>query len=72
MSVLDNKYEEEYSRLLKEIQKNEHKFNSLVELAFDKDVNKAFYSSAALALSEGVDEKMILKDLNDIDSYFNQ
>lgn len=71
MSDLDNKYVEEYSRLLKEIQNKEHKFNSLVELAFDKDVNKAFYSSVALALSEGVDEGMILKDLNDIDSYFN-
>ena len=71
MSALDNKYVEEYSRLLKEIQNKEHKFNSLVELAFDKDVNKAFYSSVALALSEGVDEGMILKDLNDIDSYFN-
>ena len=71
MSALDNKYVEEYSRLLKEIQNKEHKFNSLVELAFDKDVNKAFYSSVALALSEDVDEGMILKNLNDIDSYFN-
>lgn len=71
MSALDNKYVEEYSRLLKEIQNKEHKFNSLVELAFDKDVNKAFYSSVALALSEDVDEGMILKNLNDIDTYFN-
>lgn len=70
MQTIDQNYENEYNEILRKIQVNETKFDSLVEMAFDEDVNKAFDASIELALHEGVDENLILKDLDAIDDYF--
>lgn len=70
MNYINRKYEKEYNDILEKIQIQEQKFNSLVDLAFDKDVNKAFEASIQLARNEGVNSTDVLKDLNDIDVFF--
>ncbi|MDY2958370.1 hypothetical protein [Floccifex sp.] len=70
MNELDKKYKKEYERVLRNIQKKEQKFDSLIELAFDEDVNKAFEASIELAYSEGVEKDSLLKNMDEIDSYF--
>lgn len=46
------------------------KYNSLVELAFDADVNKAFMGSVRLAEYTGVPKDKILRSEKDIANYF--
>jgi len=46
------------------------KFESVVELAFDLDVNVSFAKSITLARSIGVSEEKVLLDKNAIDAYF--
>ena len=46
------------------------RFKSMLELAFDPDVNLAFDSSIRFARFNGVPENIILKDKSEIDAYF--
>jgi hypothetical protein len=46
------------------------RFNSLREMAFDEDFNKAFEGSILLAREIGVEENKILKNKTQIDAFF--
>ena len=53
-----------------EAMKKTKEFESLVDIAFDEDVNIAFEGAIKLAQSAGVKEEKILKTKADIDAYF--
>lgn len=64
--MLEERYQELISRLKKELAK----YASVLELAFDKDVNIAFEGSIALADYVGVTTERVLRNKHDIDQYF--
>lgn len=64
--MLDNRYHELISQLKKELAK----YTSVLELAFDKDVNIAFAGSIAFADYVGVPTEQVLRTKQDIDQYF--
>ena len=64
--MLDERYQELISRLKEELEK----FASLLDWAFDPDVNKAFEGSIHLAQFTGVDETKVLKNTAAIDAFF--
>ena len=53
-----------------EAMKKTAEFESLVDVAFDEDVNIAFGGAIELARGAGVKEEKILKTKADIDAYF--
>ena len=61
---------EENKKLLIELQKKMEDFDSLVELAFDRDVNIRFQSSVERARVIGVSEDRILHNKHEIDAFF--
>ena len=70
MASLTQYLDERYKRLVALLNEEFKKFSSIVEFAFDEDVNKAFTSSIQLAEYTGVDDKKILRSKNDIDNFF--
>ena len=56
--------------LLQLLDANLKKYKSMIELAFDVDVNKAFSASIDFARFNGVSENKILKTKTDIDAFF--
>lgn len=70
INVLNQKLEAQYQALILVLEENLNKFKSMMELAFDPDVNKAFDASIEFARFNGVAENQILKSKSDIDSYF--
>lgn len=70
MSELSMYLDERYNKLIALLETEFKKFSSIVELAFDEDVNQSFYASICLAKHVGVDETLILKDKAGIDAYF--
>ncbi|MCQ2467073.1 MAG: hypothetical protein MJ166_06100 [Clostridia bacterium] len=70
MFELTQYLDEKYKRFIALLNDEFEKYSSLVDLAFDEDVNKSFYASISLAKQVGVEDSKILKDLNDIDDYF--
>lgn len=71
MEILDKELEIKYLKVLLEIQKLFKKFTDLEKLAFDSDVNIAFNGSIKLALEVGVQKEDILKNMEEINSYFS-
>lgn len=70
MSSLTRYLDKRYKHLITMLDEEFKKFSSIVEFAFDEDVNKAFAASVQLAEYAGVDEKKILRSKNDIDNFF--
>lgn len=70
MSELSLYLDERYKKLIALLEAEFRKYSSMVELAFDEDVNQSFYASICLAKHVGVDESRILKDKASIDAYF--
>ena len=62
--------EEHYQQLIAQLQKELAKYTSMLELAFDRDVNIAFNGSIALADYVGVIQDRVLHSKSDIDNYF--
>lgn len=60
----------QYLEFVSMIKKELAQFSSVLELAFDPDVNIAFDGSIALAKCVGVSESKILKNMNEVDNYF--
>lgn len=60
----------QYSELLRQLEEEFAKFSTIVELAFDTNVNTAFESSVELSRFIGVEESKILKVTQDIDDFF--
>lgn len=67
---LDKVLEERYRQLLAQIKRELAKFTSILELAFDPDINIAFDGSIALADYVGVAREQVLRNKSDIDHYF--
>lgn len=59
-----------YQVLINKLKEEMEKFSTLLEWAFDPDVNKAFEGSVHLAEFVGVQKESILWDINDIDVFF--
>ena len=67
---LNKMLEERYQKLISRLKEELAKFTSVLELAFDKDVNIAFDGSVALADYVGVDAERVLRNKHDINQYF--
>lgn len=70
MDLINQQLDIKYFKFVLEIEKALKRFNDLEQLAFDIDVNKAFFGSIQLAREIGVNEEQILKTKTDIDLYF--
>lgn len=67
---LNKMLEERYQQLIVQLNKELAKYTSMLELAFDRDVNIAFDGSVGLADYVGVAQDRILHSKVDIDNYF--
>lgn len=70
IKILDQQLETQYQHLRSMLKKEFERFESLLEFAFNKDVNLAFAGSIELARVSGVPEEDILKTKAEIASYF--
>ena len=68
--ILDKMLEERYQQLISQLKIMFEKYTSILEVAFDQDVNIAFAGSVELAEYTGVMQNRILKNKSDIDNYF--
>lgn len=68
--ALDKKLDERYQKLMAQLKKEFAKYASMLELAFDPNVNIAFEGSIALAGYVGVAQDEVLRNKDDIDNYF--
>lgn len=68
--ALNEVLEERYQQLIAQLKKEIAKHTSMLELAFDRDVNIAFDGSIALADDIGVARGRVLRGKSDIDNYF--
>ncbi len=67
---LDSLLEQRYASYVEELKKQDKTFRTLIDNAFEKDYRDSFLKSVLLAQITGVDESKVLKDQEDIDSYF--
>lgn len=67
---LNEQLDEHYRALIELLNQEFSKFKSVLELAFDLDVNVAFAGSIALAQYLGCDKDKILWDKQAVDAYF--
>lgn len=70
MQALNVHLHARYLDLLTQLQREFEKFESMQQLAFDEDVNRAFAGSVELALFVGVPEQKILTGAEQIDQFF--
>ena len=69
-AALNKMLEERYQQLMAQLKKELAKYTSMLELAFDPNVNIAFDSSIALADYVGVAQDRVLRSKANIDNYF--
>ena len=69
-TALNKMLEERYQQLMAQLKKELAKYTSMLELAFDPNVNIAFDGSIALADYVGVAQDRVLRSKVDIDNYF--
>lgn len=67
---LNAKLGEKYRCFVERLEKEFNKFTTIMELAFDENVNVAFDNSVLLAKISGVEEDKILKTKIDVDNFF--
>ena len=67
---LNEMLEERYRELIFQLKKELANYTSVLELAFDRDVNIAFDGSVALADYVGVSTEKVLRNKQEIDQYF--
>lgn len=67
---LNAKLDEKYRCFVEQLEKEFNKFTTIMELAFDENVNVAFDNSILLAQISGVEEDKILKTKIDVDNFF--
>jgi hypothetical protein len=72
IALLNSKLDEQYKALIELLKSEFAKFQSVVALAFDLDVNKAFEGSVELAQYVGCIDERILKNKDEVDNYFQQ
>lgn len=69
---LNAQLEEQYQRLLAQLNAEFKRFKSLLDFAFDLDVNVAFFGSIGLADQVGVPKGKILRTPDDVTRYFTE
>lgn len=69
---LNDRLDEAYRKLVLQLIDEFKKYTSVLELAFDENVNIAFENSIELAKLVGVPNEQILYDKKDIDKYFKK
>lgn len=69
-AALDESLAEEYQQLVDDLNRAITVYLELLERAFDPDIEVAFQGAIELAQSVGVEDKKILKNMDDIDRYF--
>lgn len=67
---LNAKLDEKYHYFVERLEKEFNKFVTIMELAFDENVNVAFDNSVLLAQISSVEEDKILKTKIDVDNFF--
>ncbi len=67
---LNKTLEERYQQLMAQLKQELAKYASVLELAFDMDVNVAFDGSIKLADYVGVSKEKVLRNKADVDNYF--
>lgn len=72
MDELNTQLEERYQHLLAQLRAEFERFKSLLDFAFDLDVNVAFYGSITLADRVGVPGETILHTADDVTRYFTK
>lgn len=70
MEALIEKLDAQYREVVQKLKDGLKKFVSMMELAFDLDVNEAFCKSVEFARFNGVPEKKILKTKPEVDAFF--
>lgn len=69
---LSEQLDARYRALIEQLQAELEHFKSILEFAFDLDVNVAFHGSIVLADSVGVDQNQILRSKADIDRFYTE
>jgi len=67
---LNEQLDEQYIELIELLKQEFAKFKSILDLAFDFDINIAFAGSIAMAQYSGCDKEKILWNKQDVDAYF--
>ncbi len=67
---LNAELEQKYAEYLENLQRESHKFYTLIDNAFAPDFREAFLHSVILARAVGVNEKEILTSTEEIDAFF--
>lgn len=70
INALNKKLEKKYLDFIELLEREFKKYATILELAFDDNINKAFENSILLAQMSGVEEYKILKTKVDIDNFF--
>jgi len=72
MAGLLAKVDNEYHKIIKKIDVMYARFNTLIDAAFDVNVNKATLAAASIQLARevGVEEHKILKNEEDLEAFF--
>lgn len=70
IQLLNEQLDEHYCELLERLNQEFARFQSVLELAFDLDVNLAFEGSIGVAIQVGCDEDKILRGKPAVDAYF--
>ncbi len=70
IAELNQNIDKRYTIFIEKLQKQEQKYNSMIELAFSLDVNQALAGSIKLAHSTGVASEKILKSKKEIYNFF--
>ena len=70
INQLNEKLDKQYRELVELLNYKFKAFQSVIELAFNEDINIAFQGSIELAQMVGVSDDKILKTKDDIDKYF--
>ena len=72
LNSLNAKLDEQYKSLIELLKSEFAKFQSVVDLAFDLNVNIAFIASVELAQYVGCMDEKILKNKDEVDNYFQK
>lgn len=70
LEELNRQLDEKLLEVIRRLQAEFEKFSSILELAFDLDVNVAFAGSIQLAVYTGVEPNRVLKNADEIDAFF--
>jgi hypothetical protein len=70
INELNKALDEKYQYFTEYIDREFKKYSTILELAFDNEINVSFENSILLARMSGVEEERILKTVADIDNFF--